>query len=400
MTVIAGTQLVSLWAEVTGKCQLSCVHCYAGSGPEGTHGTMTVGQWKTVLTDAAALGTRAVCFIGGEPTMYPDLPELVRHALSEGMEVEVYTNLVFVSRKMWELFELPGVRVATSWYSSDREEHKQVTGRDTWRQTLANIEEVTRRGIRLRVGIIDGIVPGQHVQEGAALLRERGVTNVGSDYLREFGRGTTCDPGQACGNCGQGRAAILPDGTVTPCPLTRWMDAGNVADVSLAAILPTVTELADTIPAVQRRKCEPSDCAPEVGCSPTFCSPACGPTHAQDKCVPHECGPDVCKPMTDNCRPDTLAVMSGCSPHTCTPFCGPTTVMEVCNPDDCRPDMFCAPLCSPSACRPNIRAEVQVQVQVDAPCYPDDCRPDTFCRPLCTPSECRPNLQCRPETKG
>ena len=29
-----------LWLEITGKCQLECTHCYADSGPKGTHGTM------------------------------------------------------------------------------------------------------------------------------------------------------------------------------------------------------------------------------------------------------------------------------------------------------------------------------------------------------------------------
>ena len=30
-----------MWLELTGKCQLACGHCYADSGPAGTHGTMT-----------------------------------------------------------------------------------------------------------------------------------------------------------------------------------------------------------------------------------------------------------------------------------------------------------------------------------------------------------------------
>ncbi|MGH3779149.1 MAG: radical SAM protein [Pseudonocardiaceae bacterium] len=58
-----------VWLEITGKCQLECVHCYADSGPQGTHGTMTTEDWVVVIGQAAALGTRMIQFIGGEPTL-------------------------------------------------------------------------------------------------------------------------------------------------------------------------------------------------------------------------------------------------------------------------------------------------------------------------------------------
>ena len=60
-----------MWLEITGRCQLRCVHCYADSGPESGHGTMTAADWKRVIGEAADAGVRMVQFIGGEPTLYP-----------------------------------------------------------------------------------------------------------------------------------------------------------------------------------------------------------------------------------------------------------------------------------------------------------------------------------------
>jgi MoaA/NifB/PqqE/SkfB family radical SAM enzyme len=134
-----------LWLEITGLCQLACTHCYAGSGPGGTHGTMTAGDWEQVISDAAALGVEAVQFIGGEPALHPALPSLVRCALAARMRAEVYTNLVRVTAELWDVFTLPGVSLATSWYSDDPAQHAAITGRDTWRQTRANIGEALRR---------------------------------------------------------------------------------------------------------------------------------------------------------------------------------------------------------------------------------------------------------------
>ena len=233
------------------------------------------------------------------------------------MEAEVFSNLVHVTPELWELFSIPGVRLASSWYSNDRLEHQQITGRDTHRQTLANIEEALRRGIPLRVGLIDAILPGQHAREGAELLRARGVTSIGTDHLREFGRGTNPDSSQACGNCGRRRAAILPDGTVTPCPLTRWMWAGNVTRTPLADILPVVTQLAAALPA------RPSMCQPDG---------------------------QLCEP-DQQCRPDNLCNPTGRAAPATLPA-GNSSANRGCNPDDCRPNLGCGPLCTPNACKP------------------------------------------------
>jgi len=308
-----GTPLRMIWAELGLECQLECLHCYAGAGPRKGFGTMTPDNWDHAIREAAALGTRHVTFIGGEPTLSPALPRLVRLATSLGLTAEVYTNMVRVTPAQWDLFTLPGVSLAASWYTSDRAKHKAITGgHDTWRQTRANIAEAIRRGIPVRAGLVDGIVPGQQADNAERDLQELGITSTGRDHVRQFGRGTSPDPSQACGNCGHHRAAILPDGTVTPCPLTRWMNAGNITTTPLADILPTVKQMATTLPA-RMPTCEPDTCFPDW----------------------KPCQPDI------NCGPDRSAAQS-------------RTIRQACNPDDCRPDAFCAPLCTPSACRPNI----------------------------------------------
>lgn len=269
--------LQMIWAEMTSECQLKCTHCYAGSGPGKGHGTMTASDWEHAITQAAALGTRHISFIGGEPTLNPDLPRLVRHALNADMAAEIYTNLVHVTPSMWDLFALPGVTLATSWYTTDRAQHAAITGRDTWRQTRANIAKAARLAIPVRAGLIDGIVPSQRTTEAQHELHRLGITDTGRDHVRQFGRGTLPDPTQACGNCGHGRAAILPDGTVTPCPMTRWLTAGSVQDTQLSVIMDTVTLKAATLPARSGKTCTPDDCRPDAFCAP-LCSPsACRP---------------------------------------------------------------------------------------------------------------------------
>jgi MoaA/NifB/PqqE/SkfB family radical SAM enzyme len=110
---------------------------------------MTVPDWERVITEARDLGVEAVQFIGGEPTLYPGLGRLIRYALQIGLRVDVYSNLVHVTPELWELLELPGVSLGTSWYSADPVTHAKITGTvgSYWR-TQANIAEALQRGIQ------------------------------------------------------------------------------------------------------------------------------------------------------------------------------------------------------------------------------------------------------------
>lgn len=102
-----------VWLEITGRCQLRRAHCYAESGPDGGEGVMGPADWRRVIDEVVELGGRMVQFIGGEPTLYRWLPDLVRYALDHGLEVEVFSNLVHVPERLWQVFTRPGVRLAT-----------------------------------------------------------------------------------------------------------------------------------------------------------------------------------------------------------------------------------------------------------------------------------------------
>lgn len=311
-----------LWLEITGKCQLSCAHCYADSGPAGSHGVMGGRDWRRVIDEAAAFGVGMVQFIGGEPTLHPDLPGLIGHALGCGLEVEVFSNLVHVRPGLWDVFASPGVRLATSYYSDQAGQHEAVTGRrGSHARTRANIAEAVRRGIPIRAGIID-LSDGQRVEKARRELADLGVAEIGTDSLRQVGRGAreaTPDVAQLCGGCADGVLAIGPDGSVWPCVFSRWMPVGNVREQPLDAIVsgPSVAatraELAEHFRRRQAsRKSHVYDsdqCRPDQPCRPE-CEPHCDP-----RCDPR-CGPScspACRPTSHPagpCRP-----RGGCGPN-------------------------------------------------------------------------------------
>lgn len=297
-----------LWLEVTGRCQLECVHCYADSGPSGSHGSMATADWVRVVDQATEMDVEMVQFIGGEPTLYPELAALVEHALGRGLAVEVFSNLAHVTDRLWRVFARPGVSLATSYYSDDPEQHAAITGRPSYACTKRNMIEACRRGIPLRAGVID-LGQDQRAEAARAELVDLGVPSIGYDRPRQVGRGVR--DGQAgveqlCGRCGDGVAAISPDGAVWPCVFTRWLPVGNVLEQGLSEILngPQAQrvrdELAETFnarPLPTSKKCAPDPCYPDCNpaCQPT-CSPRCSPTCNPISCRPNACWPKYCGP--------------------------------------------------------------------------------------------------------
>ncbi|HZU16261.1 MAG TPA: radical SAM protein [Candidatus Dormibacteraeota bacterium] len=301
MSVVTGKENVPLgflWLEITGRCQLECVHCYAASGPGSSHGIMTEWDWCRVIDQAAALGVRMVQFIGGEPTLHPGLPALMERALTGGMTVEVYTNLVGIGRRLWRVLERPGVRLATSYHSVKAEAHEAITGRrGSHERTLRNLKEALRRGIPVRVGVVE-VLPGQEMAETVAELEELGVSEIRVDRVRRVGRGAGSavpDLDQLCGHCGEGKLAISPEGEVWPCVFSRWLRLGNVRESSLAEVYlqakPARRRLAVAFADRVRGSSLGQPCDPDRLCAPTKrCDPDDG--NPGPVCVPHlRCSP-------------------------------------------------------------------------------------------------------------
>lgn len=62
----------TVWFHVTRRCNLSCVHCYAG-GSRPLNDELSIGEINAALASIAAVGPYLVYITGGEPLMRPDL---------------------------------------------------------------------------------------------------------------------------------------------------------------------------------------------------------------------------------------------------------------------------------------------------------------------------------------
>jgi radical S-adenosyl methionine domain-containing protein 2 len=82
--------------HITLLCDLACRFCFQQKSdrpvPMGRELYIPLEKAFTVLDRLCSVGCRKLTFAGGEPTLVPQLPALIRHAWAIGMEVMLVTN--------------------------------------------------------------------------------------------------------------------------------------------------------------------------------------------------------------------------------------------------------------------------------------------------------------------
>lgn len=273
------------WLEITPNCQLTCEHCYVASRPGLGHGKLSVIDWEKIMNALRSLGVQDVQFIGGEPTTHPSFCELVEYAAEQGFSIEVYSNLVGITQRMWDSFTRYNVRIATSFYSAEARVHDAITNLvGSYQKTLGNIKKVLALGVILRVGIIH-VREDQDIPGTEAFLQQLGVDpkQIGVDRVRGVGRGLHLTKEDAisalCGKCVSGRCVITAEGTVYPCIMARSFPLGsvleqNIKDILTGEAIKSTCEVLNV--AFAARNHVVTGCDPNPFCIPD-CTPSCKP---------------------------------------------------------------------------------------------------------------------------
>jgi|SRR5579871_6084279 len=299
-----------LWLELTGKCNLACVHCYAESHPlRPMYERMHPEDWKRVLAEAFAAGCRNVQFIGGEPTIYPHLASLIQFSRMLGYEfVEVFTNGTVFTEPLRRAFQQFRVSLAFSIYGDTAAVHDSVTqSPGSFAKSMESIRWAVENELPVRVGIVETPQNAQSVESTRRFFEQIGVREVGVDRTRGIGRGTVAIRGSSdfdelCGNCWKGKLCVGPGGDMYPCVFSRSWKIGSAAEGVRAAI--EGRPLADFRARLRRKverelvNCVPARYPVDPGCQPDRqCNPGKSsmPGHA-GKCNPHV---DKCIPAKD-----------------------------------------------------------------------------------------------------
>ncbi|MGC8719465.1 MAG: radical SAM protein, partial [Thermodesulforhabdaceae bacterium] len=90
---------VVVW-NITRKCNLRCVHCYAHADPSPAPNELSTAEGKALIDSLAEFGCPVILFSGGEPLMREDLLELVAYAVEKGMRAVISTNGTLITARV------------------------------------------------------------------------------------------------------------------------------------------------------------------------------------------------------------------------------------------------------------------------------------------------------------
>ncbi|MDR0827100.1 MAG: 12,18-didecarboxysiroheme deacetylase [Desulfovibrio sp.] len=181
---------VVVW-NMTRRCNLQCVHCYAKALDEQGSDDISTAQATEMIDDLAAYGVPVLLFSGGEPLVRRDLTELAAYATSKGMRAVISTNGTLISREKARELKEVGLSYVGISLDGGRQTHdrfRRCAG--SFDKALQGIENCQEEG--LKVGLRFTINKGNAAEAPLLfdLIREREIPRICFYHLVYAGRGS------------------------------------------------------------------------------------------------------------------------------------------------------------------------------------------------------------------
>ncbi len=130
------------WLNVNQACNLRCKWCYAEHTGYSPEQEMSLGMAKQLVELSLEVGVKEFVLIGGEPTLWPHLFELLTFIKKYGTPVSIITNAVrFSDDGFWERYQdNPANSVGISVKAANREKFNYATSSKLYNESLLGIE--------------------------------------------------------------------------------------------------------------------------------------------------------------------------------------------------------------------------------------------------------------------
>ena len=181
---------VVVW-NMTQRCNLKCVHCYAHALEENGTDPISTEQAKTMIDDLAQFGAPVMLFSGGEPLVRKDLPELAKYATNKGMRAVISTNGTLIGRNMAKILKDVGLSYVGVSLDGGEEVHDAFRGvKGAYKKALEGLDYCREEGIKVGLRFTINKRNAAEVPKIFTLMKERDIPRVCFYHLVYSGRGS------------------------------------------------------------------------------------------------------------------------------------------------------------------------------------------------------------------
>lgn len=147
--------LEALDLHLTSRCNLACGFCNVDANAPGARGRLPLARLRMLLDEAVTMGLRELLLTGGEPTLSPQLEDLVRHATGLGMRTCLVTNGTTMDRARLEALWEAGLRSITVSIDALASTHDTMRGQQgAWRRAMGTVSHAVDLGLTTRVSAV------------------------------------------------------------------------------------------------------------------------------------------------------------------------------------------------------------------------------------------------------
>ncbi len=270
---VGAGRLLSMEIEFSRICNFRCSYCYV-EGQEKPKSELSRSEIRDVILQAKKLGAKKIIILGGEPSIYPHLVEIIDFLGREKLEVEMFTNGSGVDIELASILARERVRVALKLNSRDEKIQDYLAGKKgayrIIQKAFSSLKEAGYPSKDLFLAI-STVICRQNIEELSAMwrwLRQEGIEpyfevltpqakglintwlTVSPSELKElfmklaamdkeeFGRHWTPQPPLVGNKCmrHQVSCVVTATGDVMPC-VGVDIAVGNIRDNTLADIV-------------------------------------------------------------------------------------------------------------------------------------------------------------------
>jgi 12,18-didecarboxysiroheme deacetylase len=181
---------VVVW-NITRRCNLKCVHCYAHAKDQSFDNELTTEEGKNLIDDLSRFKVPVLLLSGGEPTIRKDLPELAAYAVEKGMRAVISTNGTLITQQMARVLKdigLSYVGISLDGMEKINDRFRGVKG--AFRSALEGIKNCEDAGIKVGLRFTINKFNVAEIENIFNLLEDMDIPRVCFYHLVYAGRGS------------------------------------------------------------------------------------------------------------------------------------------------------------------------------------------------------------------